>query len=68
MSVDSFGDPAAADPETELADAGRAEEDQIVFAGDEVKGAEVGDGVAVEAASVVEVELQTISAETSWPR
>ena len=36
---------------------GRAEEDHVVFGGHEVQRAEVGDGVAVQAAGVVEVEL-----------
>ena len=45
-----------------LAGAGWAEEDDILFACNEVEGAEVGDGVAFEAAGVVEVELlQTLA-------
>jgi hypothetical protein len=34
-----------------------AAEDHVLLAGDEVEGAEVGDGVAFESAGVVEVEL-----------
>jgi hypothetical protein len=40
-----------------LAGSGRAEEDHVLLAGDEVQGAQVGDQVAFEAAGVVEVEL-----------
>ena len=40
-----------------LTSLGRAEEDDVVFGDDEVQRPEVGDGVAFEAASVVEVEL-----------
>ena len=43
--------------EVGLAGAGRAEEHHVALLGDEVEGAEVGDGVALEAAGVVEVEL-----------
>jgi len=40
-----------------LTGAGWAEEDHVLFRGDEVQAAEVGDGLAFEAAGVVEVEL-----------
>ena len=40
-----------------LAGAGRAEEDHVLFGGDEVQRAEVGDLVAFEAAGMVEVEV-----------
>src|SRR5437879_9490303 len=40
-----------------LAGSGRAEEDDVVAALDEVEGAEVSDDVTLEAALVVEVEL-----------
>ena len=40
-----------------LTSPGRAEEHDIVLGGDEIQRAEVGDGVAFEAAGVVEVEL-----------
>ena len=43
--------------EVGLAGAGRAEEHHVLFRGDEVQGAEVGDLVAFQAAGVVEVEL-----------
>jgi hypothetical protein len=43
--------------EVGLAGAGRPEEHHVLPAGDEVQRAEVGDGVALEAAGVVEVEL-----------
>ena len=45
------------DREVGLAGAGRAEEHHVLFGGDEVQGAQVGDDVAFEAAGVVEVEL-----------
>ena len=45
------------DREVGLAGAGWAEEHDVVAGGDEVQGAQVGDGVAFEAAGVVEVEL-----------
>jgi hypothetical protein len=40
-----------------LAGAGRAEEHHVLAGGDEVEGAQVGDGLAAQAAGVVEVEL-----------
>jgi len=40
-----------------LAGAGWAEEHHVLFAGDEVQGAQVGDQVTLESAGVVEVEL-----------
>jgi hypothetical protein len=45
------------DRQVGLTGAGRAEEDHVVAGGDEVQGAQVGDGVAFEGAGVVEVEL-----------
>jgi hypothetical protein len=51
------GADGEADGEVGLACAGWAEEHDVVFAGDEVEGAEVGDGVAFEGALVVVVEL-----------
>jgi hypothetical protein len=36
---------------------GWSEEDHVVLGGDDVQGSQVGDGVAVESAGVVEVEL-----------
>jgi len=45
------------DREVGLAGAGRSEEHHVLAGGDEVQGAQVGDGVAFEAAGVVEVEL-----------
>ena len=52
---------AGADPQPDrevgLAGAGWSEEHDVVFGGDEVQGAQVGDEVAFEAAGVVEVEL-----------
>ena len=48
---------AEADGEVGFAGAGRAEEHDVLFGGDEVQGAQVGDRVAFEAAGVVEVEL-----------
>ena len=46
-----------ADGEVGFAGAGWAEEDDVVAGGDEVQGAQMGDGVAFESAGVVEVEL-----------
>jgi hypothetical protein len=40
-----------------LTNPGWTEEHHVVFGGDEVQGAQMGDGVAFEAAGVVEVEL-----------
>jgi len=40
-----------------FAGSGWAEENDVVAGGDEVQGAQVGDGVAFEPAGVVEVEL-----------
>ena len=40
-----------------LAGAGWAEEDDVLFRGDEVQGAQMGDDLAFESAGVVEVEL-----------
>ena len=40
-----------------LAGPGRSEEDDVLLGGDEVQGAQVGDGLPVQAAGVVEVEL-----------
>ena len=40
-----------------LTSPGRAEEDDVIACGDEIQGAEVGDGVAFEAAVMIEVEL-----------
>ena len=51
------GADGQSDGEVGLAGAGRAEEDHVVAGGDEVQGAQVGDGVAFERAGVVEVEL-----------
>ena len=45
------------DGEMGLAGARRAEEDDVVLRGDEVEGAEVRDGVSLQRAGVVEVEL-----------
>ncbi len=45
------------DREVGLAGAGRSEEHHVVFRGDEVQRAQVGDQVAFEPAGVVEVEL-----------
>jgi hypothetical protein len=51
------GPDAEADGEVGLAGAGRAQEDHVLFAGHEIEGAEVGDGVSLEGALVVEVEV-----------
>jgi hypothetical protein len=51
------GPDRQADGEMGLAGAGRAEEDHVLPAGDEVQRAQVGDQVAFEGAGVVEVEL-----------
>jgi hypothetical protein len=51
------GPQGQADGQVGLAGAGRAEEDHVVAGGDEVQGAQVGDGLAFESAGVVEVEL-----------
>ena len=51
------GPDAQPDGQVGLAGAGRAEEHHVVPPGDEVQGAQVGDGVAFESAGVVEVEL-----------
>lgn len=40
-----------------LAGAGRSGEDHVVLGGDEVQGAQVGDGLSVQPSGVVEVEL-----------
>ena len=40
-----------------LTSPGRPEEDDVIACGDEIQGAEVGDGVAFEATGVVEVEF-----------
>ena len=52
---------AGADPEPDrevsLPGSRRSEEDDVLFAGDEVEGAEVGDQVPFQPAGVVEVEL-----------
>ena len=45
------------DRQMRFAGAGRAEEDHVLLAGDEVQGAEVGDQVPFQPAGVVEVEL-----------
>jgi hypothetical protein len=58
---DTVAGLAGADRETGrevgFAGAGRTEEHHVVLRGDEVQCGEVGDGVAFEAAGVVEVEL-----------
>src|SRR5262245_64519456 len=51
------GPDGQADGEVGFTGAGWAEEDHVFFADNEIKGAEVGDGVAFKAAGVVEVEL-----------
>jgi hypothetical protein len=51
------GADAQADGQVGLAGAGRAEEYHVVAGGDEVQGAQVGDGLAFERAGVVEVEF-----------
>src|SRR5215217_1981988 len=48
---------AAADRQVGFAGAGWADEDHILFTGDEVERAEMGDQVAFQSAGVVEVEL-----------
>jgi hypothetical protein len=46
--------------------AGRAEEDHVLLAGNEVQGAEVGDQVAFQPSGIVEVELlQTLAGRES---
>ena len=51
------GPKAQADGQVGLAGAGRAEEHDVVAGGDEVQGAQVGDGVSFEGSLVVEVEV-----------
>ena len=51
------GPDGQSDREVGLAGAGRSEEDHVLEGGGEVQGAQVGDGVAFEATSMVEVEL-----------
>ena len=51
------GPDRRADRQMGLAGSGRAEEHHVVFGGDEVQGAQVGDQVTFESAGVVEVEL-----------
>jgi len=51
------GADSDADGEVGVPGAGWAEEYDVVFAGDEVECAQVGDEVAFESAGVVEIEL-----------
>jgi hypothetical protein len=57
---------AQPDREMGFAGAGRAEEDHVLLAGNEVQRAEVGDQVAFQPAGIVEVELlQTLAGRES---
>lgn len=51
------GPDAKSDRQVSLAGARRAEEDDVLFGGDEVQGAQVSDLFAFERAFIVEVEL-----------